>query len=107
MIWERYVDAAGEFFDELAANCLDTTVSEVGGEGFPPRKMSKDQNANEKKEWRKSSGFDSLILSVTELGEVCSETKQKHEVYPCWVCSNNISTGSSVGCEDCHAWAHA
>ena len=34
-------------------------------------------------------------------------TKQKHEVYPCWVCSNNVSSGSSVGCESCHAWAHA
>ena len=31
------MDAAGEFFDELAANCLDTAVSD-GGEGFPPRK---------------------------------------------------------------------
>ena len=39
MIWERYVDAAGEFFDELVTNCLDTAVSERGGgEGFPPRK---------------------------------------------------------------------
>ena len=35
-----YVDAVGEFFDELAANCLDTAVSEGGGV-FPPRKMSK------------------------------------------------------------------
>ena len=82
------MDAAGEFFDELAASCLDTAVSEGGwGEGFPPRKMSKDQKANEKKEGRKSGGFDSVILSVTELGEVCSEamankreTKQKQEV---------------------------
>ena len=110
------MDAAGEFFDELVANCLDTAVSGGGGgEGFPLRKMSKDQKANKKKkEWRKSNGFDSLIQSATELGDVCSEamvnkreTKQKHEVYPCWVCSNNISTGSSAGCEDCNAWAHA
>ena len=35
------------------------------------------------------------------------ESKQKHELYPCWVCSNNVSSGSSVGCEDCDAWAHA
>ena len=28
------MDAAGEFFDELAAYCLDTAVSD-GGEGFP------------------------------------------------------------------------
>ena len=75
--------------------------------------MSKDQKASEKKEWRKSSGLESVILSVTELGKVCTkamanknETEQKHEVYPCWVCSNNISGGSSVGCQDCHAWAH-
>ena len=67
-----------------------------------------------KKEWRKSSGFDSIVQSATELGEVCSavmtnkrETKQKHEVFPCWVCSNNITIESSVGCEDCNAWAHA
>ena len=36
MIWEKYVDAAGEFFDELAAYCLDTAVSDGGG-GFPPQ----------------------------------------------------------------------
>ena len=37
MIWERYVDAAGEFFDELAANSLDTDVSDGGGGGvFSP-----------------------------------------------------------------------
>ena len=35
------------------------------------------------------------------------ESKQKHELYSCWVCSNNVSTGASVGCEDCDAWAHA
>ena len=35
------------------------------------------------------------------------ESKQKHESYPCWVCSNNVSSGASVGCEDCDAWAHA
>ena len=29
------MDAASEFFDELAANCLDTAVSEGGG-GFSP-----------------------------------------------------------------------
>ena len=29
------MDAAGEFFDELAAYCLDTAVTDVGGEGFP------------------------------------------------------------------------
>ena len=85
-----------------------------GGGGLPPRKMSKDPNASEKKEWRKSSGIESVIQSVTELGEVCTQamankhgTKQKHEVYPCWVCSNNISGGASIGCESCHAWAHA
>ena len=36
MIWEKYVDAAGEFFDELAANCLDTAVSDGGEGGFSP-----------------------------------------------------------------------
>ena len=30
------MDAAGEFFDELAAYCLDTAVSDGGG-GFPPQ----------------------------------------------------------------------
>ena len=29
------------------------------------------------------------------------------KLYPCWVCSNNVSSGASVGCEDCDAWAHA
>ena len=40
MIWEKYVDTAGEFFDELAAYCLDTAVSDGGGGGeggFPPQ----------------------------------------------------------------------
>ena len=34
------MDAAGEFFDELAAYCLDTAVSDGGGggEGFPLKK---------------------------------------------------------------------
>ena len=111
------MDAAGEFFDELAAYCLDTAVSD-GGEGFPlgkmSEKMSKDQKAKGKKEEGKSGGLDSVLKSVTELGEECvkamankHESKQKHELYPCWVCSNNVSTGASVGCEDCDAWAHA
>ena len=43
------MDAAGEFFDELATNSLDTAVSDGGGEGFPLGKMSKDQKANKKK----------------------------------------------------------
>ena len=114
MIWERYVDAAGEFFDELAAYCLDTTVSDRGGGGCPSEKMFKDQKAKGKKEEGKSGGLDSVLKSVTELGDECvkamankRESKQKHELYPCWVCSNNVSTGASVGCEDCDAWAHA
>ena len=52
--------------------------------------MSKDQNASGKKEWRKSSGIESVIQCVTELGEVYTKamankhgTKQKHEVYQC------------------------
>ena len=113
MIWEKYVDAAGEFFDELAAYCLVTAVSD-GGEGFPLGKMFKDQKAKEKKEEGKSGGLDSVLKSVMELGEECDkamankrESKQKHKLYPCWVCSNNVSTGASVGCEDCDAWAHA
>ena len=46
------MDAAGEFLDDLAANCLDTAVSaraRVCVCVFPPWKMSKDQNASEKK----------------------------------------------------------
>ena len=75
---------------------------------------SKDKKAKGKKEEGKSGGLDSVLKSVTELGEVCvkamadkCESKQKHELYPCWVCSNNVSSGASVGCEDCDAWAHA
>ena len=75
---------------------------------------SKDKKAKGKKEEGKSGGLDSVLKSVTELGEVCikamadkCESKQKHESYPCWVCSNNVSSGASVGCEDCDAWAHA
>ena len=75
---------------------------------------SKDKKAKGKKEEGKFGGLDSVLKSVTELGEVCvkatadkCESKQKHELYPCWVCSNNVSTGASVGCEDCDAWAHA
>ena len=109
---------AGEFFDELAANCLDTAVSDGGGGGggrvFPLGKMFKDQKAKGKKEERKSGGLDSVLLSVTELGEECAkamanerESKQKHELYLCWVCSNNVSSGANVGCDDCDAWAHA
>ena len=67
-----------------------------------------------KKERRKSSGIESIVQSVTELGEAYTQamankhtTKQRHEVYPCWVCSNNISGGVSIGCESCRAWAHA
>ena len=29
------MDAAGEFFDDLAANCLDTAVSRWGRRAFP------------------------------------------------------------------------
>ena len=45
------------------------------GEGLPPRKMSKDQNASGKKEWRKSSGIESVIQSVTELGEAYTKAR--------------------------------
>ena len=76
--------------------------------------MFKDQKAKGKKEERKSGGLDSVLLGVTELGEECAkvmankrDTKQKRELYPCWVCSNNVSSGSSIGCDDCDAWAHA
>ena len=76
--------------------------------------MSKDQKANGKKEEGKSGGLDSVLLNVTDLGEECTkmmankrESKQKHELYPCWVCSNNVSSGSSIGCDDRDAWAHA
>ena len=75
---------------------------------------AKDKKAKGKKEEGKSGGLDSVLKSVTELGEVCvkamadkCESKQKHESYPCWICSNNVSSGASVGCEDCDAWAHA
>ena len=108
------MDAAGKFFDDLAATCVDTAVSVGGGGGLPPWKMPKDQNASEKKEWRKSSGIESIVQSVTELGEAYTQamankhgTKQKHEVYPCRVCSNNISGAASIGCESCRTWAHA
>ena len=54
--------------------------------------MFKDQKANGKKEERKSSGLDSILLSATELGEECAkmmankrESKQKQELYPCWM----------------------
>ena len=34
--------------------------------------------------------------------------KQKHEVYQCWVCSSNVTDGTSgIGCEKCSVWAHA
>ena len=35
-------------------------------------------------------------------------TKQKHEVYQCWVCSNNVTDDgtSSISCGDCSEWAH-
>ena len=75
---------------------------------------STDKKAKGKKEEGKSGGLDSVLKSVTELGEVCvkamadkCESKQKHESYPCWVCSNNVSCGASVGCDDCDAWAYA
>ena len=53
MIWEKYVDAAGEVFDELAAYCLATAVSD-GGEGFPLKnKCRKSLKTKRPKEKRK------------------------------------------------------
>ena len=47
------MDAAGKFFDELAANCLDTTVSDEG-EGFPPsEKCLKTKRPMEKRKGEK------------------------------------------------------
>ena len=85
------------------------------GGGFSPLgKISKDHKANGKKEEGKSGGLGSILRNVTELGEECAkmmenkrESNQKHELYPCWVCSNNVSSGSSIGCNDCDAWARA
>ena len=55
------MDAAGEFFDELAANCLDTTVSDKG-KGFPPsEKCLKTKRSMEKRKGGKSGGLGSIL----------------------------------------------
>ena len=47
------MDAAGEFFDELAANCLDAAVSDGGGGGgggfSPSEKFLKTKRPMEKR----------------------------------------------------------